>query len=139
MTEWTIEYVDRGFERFYLSLTPVTQAVVEAAISTVLAERGIDAFDGGWGKALGSGLWEFRIQRSLSSISSLGDTEVPTVSGSDRRVSIRIFCTFYGDRIVLLLGGYDKGRDPSPRRQQREIARARAALSRWKRQSGHGR
>ena len=132
MAEWTIEYVDRAFERFYLSLTPVTQAVVEAAISAVLAERGIDAFDGGWGKSLGGGLWEFRIQRSLSSISSLSGVEVPMVSDSGRRVSIRIFCTFYGDRIVLLLGGYDKGRDPSHRRQQREIARARAALKRWK-------
>lgn len=32
-------------------------------------------------------------------------------------------------------GGYDKGRDPSSKRQQREIARARAELVRWNRES----
>ena len=53
------------------------------------------------------------------------------VAGSDRRVLLRVFCTFHGDRVVLLLGGYDKGRDPSDKRQQKEIARARKLLKQW--------
>ena len=36
----------------------------------------------------------------------------------------------YGDKIVLLLHGYDKGADPSPRRQQREIVEAANASAR---------
>jgi hypothetical protein len=30
--------------------------------------------------------------------------------------------------VILLLHGYDKGADPAPRRQQREIAEARRGL-----------
>jgi hypothetical protein len=42
-----------------------------------------------------------------------------------------VFCHAYGDRVILLLGGYDKGRDPSSRRQEREIALARSRLTDW--------
>lgn len=132
MPEWTIEYFDKGFERFYLALAPYEQAVVEAALTTVLAVHGIAAFDGGWGKPLGGGLFEFRIQRSLESILTLAGAEPLIEARSGARVSIRIFCTFHGDKIVLLLHGYDKGRDPSARRQQKEIARARAMLKKWR-------
>ena len=132
MPEWSIEYFDRGFERFYLALNSYEQAVVEAALTTVLAAHGIAVFDGGWGKPLGGGLYEFRIQRSLEAIRTLGRAEPPTEAGAGARVSIRVFCTFHGDKIVLLLHGYDKGRDPSARRQQREIARARAMLTKWR-------
>lgn len=132
MPAWTIEYFDKGFERFYLDLAPYEQAVVEAALTTVLAVHGIAAFDGGWGKPLSGGLFEFRIQRSLESILTLAGAEPPTDARPGARVSIRVFCTFHGDKIVLLLHGYDKGRDPSSRRQQKEIARARAMLKRWR-------
>jgi hypothetical protein len=43
-------------------------------------------------------------------------------------VLLRAFCHAHGDKVVLLLGGYDKGRDPSAKRQQREIATARKLL-----------
>lgn len=132
MPEWSIEYFDRGFERFYLALAPYEQAVVEAALTTVLAVHGIAAFDGGWGKPLGGGLYEFRIQRSLEAILTLAQAERSTDAKARARVSIRIFCTFHGDKIVLLLHGYDKGRDPSARRQQKEIAKARAMLKKWR-------
>jgi len=46
---------------------------------------------------------------------------------SGDRILLRVFCHATGDRVILLLGGYDKG-SPSPRKQQREIARARARL-----------
>jgi len=44
-----------------------------------------------------------------------------------------VFCHAYGNRVVLLLGGYDKGADPSPRRQNEEIALTRARLGDWRR------
>jgi hypothetical protein len=37
---------------------------------------------------------------------------------------------------VLLVGGYDKGADPSAKRQQKEIALARRRLADFKRRSG---
>jgi hypothetical protein len=135
---WKIEYASGDFERFYLKLPPYEQAVVDAALMSVLAVRGIAAFDGGWGKSLGGSLFEFRIQRSLDAILSRTDS-APSVSGDTaRRVSISIFCTFAGDRIIVLFHGYDKGRDPSTRRQQAEIAKARTALRTWRRNPPHG-
>jgi len=49
-------------------------------------------------------------------------------------VLLRVFCTFYGDKIVLLYHGYNKKADPSEKRQQREIVKARKIHEHWKRQ-----
>lgn len=37
-------------------------------------------------------------------------------------------CHAYGDKIVLLLAGYDKAKEPSTKRQQRELDLARIRL-----------
>ena len=42
-----------------------------------------------------------------------------------------MFCHSHGNKIVLLLAGYDKGRDPSEKRQQKEITRVRKCLTAW--------
>ena len=49
------------------------------------------------------------------------------------KVLLRVFVHFHGQRVILLLHGYDKGADDSPRHQQREIAVARKRLGAWKR------
>jgi phage-related protein len=43
-------------------------------------------------------------------------------------ILLRVFCAARGDKIVLLLHGYDKGKDPSDKRQQTEIAEAKRRL-----------
>ena len=48
--------------------------------------------------------------------------------GPPGKVLLRAFCHAYGNRIVLLLGGYDKGENPSTKRQQKEIETARKRL-----------
>lgn len=129
---WRVEYEGRGFERFYLGLPKYEQAVLQAAIEHVLAREGMDVLATEWGKPLGQGLSEFRVRRSLEAIFREAGVPVPDdVAGSGRRVLLRVFCTFRGERVVLLLGGYDKGRDPSDKRQQKEIARARKVLKQW--------
>lgn len=129
---WQIEYEGRGFERFYLGLPKYEQAVLAAAIEHVLAKEGMDVLTTEWGKPLGQGLAEFRVRRSLQAIFGEAGLPVPAdVAASDRQVLLRVFCTFHGARIVLLFGGYDKGRDPSEKRQQKEIARARKVKKQW--------
>ena len=49
-----------------------------------------------------------------------------------QKVLLRVFVHFHGDRVVLLLAGYDKGDDPKERRQQREINDARKLLAEFK-------
>ncbi|WP_419552514.1 hypothetical protein [Candidatus Poriferisodalis sp.] len=45
---------------------------------------------------------------------------------------LRVFIHFHGEKIVLLLGGFDKGRFPKAKRQQREINNARKLLTQFK-------
>lgn len=139
MGEWTVEHED-AFERFYLGLPEYKQAVLEAAITHVLAVRGIDVCRGEWGKPLGNGLYEFRVRRSLQAIlSEAGEPIPPDLVAADVQVLLRVLCTFHGDRIVLLLCGYDKGTDPSSKRQSREVTKARKLLAEWQARRREGR
>jgi hypothetical protein len=131
---WSIEYEGADFERFFSRLGGYEQAVLAAAIDHVLKVHGVDICQGDWGKPLGEGLYEFRVRRSLQAILSEAGVEAPRdLAGADRTVLLRVFCTFHGDRIVLLFHGYDKKKDPSAKRQAREIARARKLHAAWKR------
>ncbi|MCP3426662.1 hypothetical protein NBM05_11780 [Rothia sp. AR01] len=133
---WTVEYDDRGrFERFFRGLGEYEQAVLVAAVQNVLEPLGTDMCRSEWGKPLGGGLYEFRVRRSLR---TLLREFAPQEAGrfddvGDRPVLLRVFCTFHGRRVILLLGGYDKNRDPSKRRQERGIKAARRELAQWKR------
>ena len=72
-----------------------------------------------YGKHLGKGLFEFRLRRSVEEVGE--------------RILLRVFCHAYGNKVVLLLVGYDKGADSSARRQDDEIALARRRLADWRR------
>lgn len=48
-------------------------------------------------------------------------------------------CHAYGAKIVLLLNGYDKGTDPSEKRQRNEIAPARRRLTEFKQRQARDR
>jgi hypothetical protein len=86
---------------------------VGAAMRAILQKQGIGVCGPGFGRQLGGGLFEFRLRES------------PLIA--------RVFCHAYGGRMILLLGGYDKGRNPSSRCQEREIAPARSHLHRLER------
>lgn len=82
-----------------------------------------------FGKQLGEGLCEFRLRYDLAELRHRFEGRDPDPqSGTSEEVLLRVFFHAHGDRVVLLLHGYDKGADPSTRRQQREIAEARRRL-----------
>ncbi len=120
---WRIEYSGERVERFLRRLPEHDRAVTVAAIEQVLGRLGIDICASDWGKALGRGLYEFRIDRAPPG-AAIG-------SAGPRRVLVRVFCAFRSERVVVLLGGYDKLRHGSSRYQQKEIAAARGELARW--------
>lgn len=128
---WSVEYEGPTFETFLSSLPEYEQAVLIAALEHVLARYGPDICAGEWGRPLGGGLYEFRIRKSLKAILSAAGVEYRK-PGADRTVLLRVFCTFYGSRIVLLFHGYDKKKDPSARRQQKEIKKAATLLRKWR-------
>jgi phage-related protein len=78
-------------------------------------------------------LREYEQRRPLDAILTTAGLDPWSLSGADRSVLIRVLCTFHGDRIVVLHHGYDKKRDPSPKRQQKEIAKARKIHEAWRR------
>lgn len=136
MATWTPEAfeADDGsipFKRFVDELDDAKVAALDVAITRVLAERGIDLVRTEWLKALGEGLHEFRIRHTAAETARMfgGD---PAAIHPPGAVLLRVFVHFYGSKVVLLLGGYDKGDDPSPRRQQREIKQARRLLTQFR-------
>lgn len=135
--KWRVEVFDGGnFARFYRRLGDAERAVADAAIYNVLAPLGMDICASDWGKSLGKGLYELRIRRNLGTILREHGTpealELVPKRWLRKRVLLRIYCTFHGERVVLLLGGYNKLREPSRKQEQKEIAAAREALSVWR-------
>jgi putative component of toxin-antitoxin plasmid stabilization module len=98
----------------------------------VLAIRGLELARTGWLKPLGGGLHEFRVRHEAGETRRMFGGDAPKAGARRQRVLLQVFVHFHGDRVVLLLGGYDKGDDPKERRQQREINEARKLLAEFK-------
>ncbi len=135
MSQWSVEQQGE-FERAFNKLPQYEQAVMVAAIENVLATLGHEVCATEWGKNLKEGLYEFRVRKSLRAIHEefkQNGASVPDLpADSDRDVLLRAFFTVHGDRVILLLHLYDKKRDPSEKRQQREIKKARKLLKAWR-------
>ena len=113
-----------------------------AALRLILSVRGVGICGSEYGRHVGRGLFELRLDEDeatlLHKLSPASRAPRPTRSGD--RILLRVFCHAHGERIILLLGGYDKGADPSRRSKQRlEIARARARLDDFLRRRSSGR
>lgn len=134
---WSLEpfEADDGtllYERFIEELSDFKYVALEVAMERVLAARGLELARTEWLKALGEGLHEFRVRHTAEEIAHMFGGEPPTGSGAPEAVLLRVFVHFYGQKVILLLGGYDKGNDTSERRQQREIREARRLLTQFK-------
>ncbi len=134
---WTPElYVDStGFcpyQRFIDELDDTTFAALDAAVEHMLRRNGVDLCRTEWMKPLGDGLYEFRIRHGAAEIVARFAAEADGAMPKRVPILLRVFCHFYGDKVVLLLSGYDKGDDPSGKRQQKEIAQATKHLTAWR-------
>lgn len=96
-----------------------------------LQELGAGVVRSRFGKALGGGLYEFRLDLDLPELLRHVGIEYQKRAGDGgpEAVLLRVFFAVEGNRIIVLLGGYDKGRSPAAREQQRQIARARNRLA----------
>jgi len=108
-------------------LTPAKRRALGHAMDEILQGLGIGVCGTEFGKQLGGGLFEFRLRRDLREIAPVSDADAG-------KILLRVFCHCHahGDKLVLLVGGYDKGAHPSPRRQSAEIELARARLRDWR-------
>ena len=115
---------------FMRGLTPAKRRAIGVAITEVLAFEGPNVAAGNWGRSLGRGLYEFRLDQDAEQVlrrkGKKARPEKESVS-----ILLRVFFHVHGDKVVLLLGGYDKGERPSKRHQQAEIDAARSLLKKW--------
>jgi len=111
-------------------LEPYKSRALGVAIFHILQQEGIDVCRTEYGKNIGAGLFEFRLRHSaqevLNNLGLLPEGEERKKSEED--VTLRVLCHAYGDKVVLLLAGYDKGNQPSKQREQKEIALAQKRL-----------
>lgn len=131
---WEVEFYEEEGRRcpvreFLADLEPEKRMAMIAAIEVVLMPRGLAVCETEYGRQLGDGLFEFRVRHDeQTTLAKAGRQSSGDQVRRRRHVLLRLFCHAYGEKIVLLLGGYDKGADPSGRRQSREIETARRRL-----------
>lgn len=112
-------------------LSPFQRRSLGVAMSEILERQGIQVCGGEYGKQLGQGLFEFRLRHGADEIAAMFTTKRPDVRNSEE-ILLRVYCHAYGDKIVLLLSGYDKLSSPSKKRENAEIALARRRLADFK-------
>lgn len=136
--DWTLEIHDRAdgtvpYETFRASLDPYTRAALDISVENVLAKQGHNVCASPkFGRNLKRGLYEFKIGKPLATICNELGLPIPPQFSDGKDVLLRVFFAVEGSRIVLLLGGYDKKRDDSEKRQNKEIGIARTLLSEHK-------
>jgi hypothetical protein len=132
--EWDIEFYadERASEpclEWIRGLSRQKRVALETAIELVLARRGLDVVETEFGKALGGGLYEFRLRWSAEEVANKVGAVLAEPVAETEAVLLRLFFCTSGRKIILLLSGYDKARSPGNRRQDKEIAKARKLLT----------
>jgi len=136
--KWKIEFYEdiqgrRPVVKWIDRLSDQKAEAVIVALQEVLAVNGINLASGAWLKSLGSGLYEFRIRHSKNEIQGMYKAANRGLVGGAEAILLRIFVAFEGQKLIVLLGGYDKGKNDKQSFQQAQIEIARKRLRDWKR------
>jgi hypothetical protein len=143
---WTLEFCEEDGREpvldFLRGLDRVKEQALAAALRNVLAYEGIGVCGSSWGKWVqgAPGIFEFRVRHDAATILRERGLPVPAdIDTAHRDILLRVFCHAHGKKIVLLLAAYDKGKEPSSKRQNAEVKRATQRLTRWKASQRSGR
>lgn len=133
---YTLEFYadENGHEpvrAFMKSLSPVKRRAIGVALQEVLQHLGPAVVQTDYGKALGDGLYEFRLDQDAEQIlRKKGKNAKP--EPEEAKILLRVFFHTHGSKVILLLSGYDKAERTSKQHQNSEIESARKLLKRWK-------
>ncbi|MGH2803254.1 MAG: hypothetical protein ACRDL4_09460 [Thermoleophilaceae bacterium] len=108
-----------------------------AALQHILAHQGSGVCRSGWGKWVAAGIFELRVRQDYGTILRNAGIPIPKQEQEEAKqrhpdILLRIFCHPHGNKLVLLLAGYDKGKNPNARRQNQEIKLAEKRLKQWR-------
>jgi hypothetical protein len=125
---------DEGHEpalAFMRSLPSAKRRAIGVALHEFLGYLGPDVVGTDFGKNLGGGLLEFRVDEDAEQILRKAgkDPRPEPVAG---KILLRVFCHAHGNKLILLLSGYDKGERSSKTHQNAQIEQARQYLKHWK-------
>src|SRR4051794_29845949 len=117
---WTVEVYEAEtgtapYERFIGELNDLKFARARCGRR---ARAGCPRFGAGPdGMVEGARRWvhEFRIRHQAGEITRMFGGDASKAGARRQNVLLRVFVHFHGDRVVLLLGGCDKGDDPKER------------------------
>jgi len=128
--EWDLEFYqdENGHEpcrEWIQGLSREKRLAIETALEHVLAVRGLDVVESEFSKALGQGLYEFRLRWSAKEVASKVGAVMARPVTETEPILLRVFFCTAGRKKILLLSGYDKAKDPGDRREDREISAAR--------------
>ena len=135
---WTVGSVASGDSAVYRWLTedleePLAKAL-GMAMNHILQVHGPAVVETRYGRALKDGLYEFRLDENLTELlQKLGRKVKKDLEKAPGSVLLRVFFHPHGDKLILLLGGYNKAERTSKSYQQSQIALARKRLADWKR------
>lgn len=99
MTTWSIEFYEdatgkRPVEAWMDGLGDVQIGALAAAIEEVLAKRGLDLAGTPWLKAMGEGLYEFRVRHDEATIRSLYRGSGVQPPAKPAKLLLRLFVHF---------------------------------------------
>ncbi len=113
-------------------LTGYQRRALGTAMSEILQMVGKDVCKSEYGKNLGGGLYEFRLRQDSDEIVAKFTTRPPDGERDESKILLRVFFHPHGNHVLLLLAGYDKGRDPGDKREDKEIRLARKRLTHYR-------
>lgn len=140
---YTIEMFERDgnpddvpYLRWFLhELTRPKQLAAKAGVERILAYLGSAVVDTDWGDNLQDSVCELRIKRTAAETEAWWRSHygLPYPEPEPHvEVLLRIYFHAYGDKVILLLGGFDKGAHPN--HEQAEVKQAKANLRNWREQ-----
>lgn len=136
-TKWNIEFYEdaqgrRPVEKWMDGLSDQKAESVSVALNEVLSVNGLNLASSAWLMPLKGGLYEFRIRHSASEIQAMYKVANRRLIVGVEAILLRIFVTFEGVQVIVLLGAYDKGKNNKQSFQQAQIELARKRLRDWK-------
>ncbi len=112
-------------------LTPTQRRALGSAMRHVLQQHGLDVCDGHWGSWVETNIAEFRLHMTGEEVVNAGWATADQIDTSET-VFLRVFFHAHGDKIILLLEGYDKGAAPAKSIQTEKIKIAKLRLTAWR-------